>query len=353
MLKKPNLLIILFFILNTITSLNKLKNKRKGRLLWESCKHRDHTSEEEESIKKFKIIYKERFRALKNENEGNAETLEVLESMEKEFDKKFKFYANGIKSVKIEIGADDNISSYANAHNYDEDMGAHTYGMKTGQDVSKILISGARGSKKKVENETEINTLGITEIIEEYQTGISAAFASKTANGQYFIDAKVNKENEDFKINAKGQLEISYPIAKKYIIHSSKTALGTTKIYRLLVGLDYLQLIETFLMSGATVKDDCVLSKSSISVKIFLTCDKDEKNPKIKVHKNLGFFSSENKTDYERSVSNHIGYLMIDKESLNDKLKKEELTTAHASADKNGTSLDATYKSRTTAQGNK
>lgn len=213
--------------------------------------------------------------------------------------------------------------------------------MKTGKDFTQILISGARGTKKTgYDNKREISTLGLCEIIERYQTGISAAFASETYDGQYFIDAKVNEETDDCKINEEGQFEISHPVAKKYIIHSAKTAIGTTKIYRLLAGKDYLKLIVNFLVSGASVKNKSVLSKSSISVKVYLTNDCQVLGKTfVKVSKNLGYFSSENKTDHQRSISCHNGILMIQKDNGG---KSNQATRAHAIADKDlGTNVGA------------
>ena len=260
--------------------------------------------------------YKLRFTALRISNQENHETIQILKKIEKTFFQNYPKYKHKITSKKLEMSLSQNISAYANAHKYDESLGAHTYGMKTGKDFTQILISGARGTKKTgYDNKNEISTLGLCEIIERYQTGISAAFASETYDGQYFIDAKVNEETDDCKINEDGQFEISQPVAKKYIIHSVKTAIGTTKIFRLLAGKDYLKLIVNFLVSGASVKDKSVLSKSSISVKVYLTSDGVVAGKTfVKVSKNLGYFSSENKTDHKRSISSHKGILMIQKD---------------------------------------
>ena len=291
--------------------------------------HRSHTKDK--TIDEFKL----RFTALKIANFENQETMDILNTMEKIFFKNYHKYKHKITSNKLEMSLADNLSAYANAHKYDESLGAHTYGMKTGKDYTKILISGARGTKKSgYENKNEISTLGLCEIIERFQTGISAAFASETFDGQYFIDAKVNEETDDCKMNEEGQFEISHPTAKKYIIHSVKTAIGTTKIFRLLAGKDYLKLIVNLLVSGASVKDKAVLSKSSISVKVYLTNDEiagGTDKTFVNVSKNLGFFSSENKTNHERSISNHVGYLMIQKGK---KGNSNQATRAHAIADK-------------------
>lgn len=49
-------------------------------------------------------------------------------------------------------------------------------------------------------------------------------------------------------------------------MHDQMTALGVTKFYRLLIGLDYIRLIQTDLTAGASVKDYKVVSKSSVRV---------------------------------------------------------------------------------------
>ena len=264
--------------------------------------------------------FKKRINAIKIENWENKETIAAINELEKIFVKNYKNYKPSITSKKSTMSLNDNLSAFAKAHKYDKSLGAHTYGVKIGENFTKVLISGAQGKKKKSykkNTKSEISTLGLAEMIEMHQTGITAAFASQKGK-DYFIDAKVNEESEKCLINSKGQLEISKSSGKKYLIHSSKSSLGVTKIFRMLFGRDYVKLIVSFLVSGATVKNNSVLSKSSITVKVYLTYDQklfkgSVYNKAILVKKNLGYFSSENKTDYKRSCSKHLGYLMIQK----------------------------------------
>ena len=271
--------------------------------------------------------FKKRINAIRIENWDNKETITAIDELEQIFLKNYKKFKPKITSKKSTMSLNDNLSAFAKAHKYDKSLGAHTYGVKTGKNFTKILISGARGKKKKSYkkgSKAEISTLGLAEIIEMHQTGITAAFASQKESDEYFIDAKVNEESAKVLLNKKGQLEISKSLGKKYLIHSSKSALGVTKIFRMLFGTDYVKLIVSFLVSGASVKQNSVLSKSSVTVKVYLTYDQklfqgSIYNKAILVKKNLGYFSSENKTNYKRSVSKHLGYLMIQKPHGNSK----------------------------------
>lgn len=51
------------------------------------------------------------------------------------------------------------------------------------------------------------------------------------------------------------------------------------------------------MVSGASVKKDRVISKSSVSTKSFLIID--EKNGKLKLRENLGYIASENQTNHD------------------------------------------------------
>ena len=50
------------------------------------------------------------------------------------------------------------------------------------------------------------------------------------------------------------------------MLHHKKTAIALTKIYRVFVGKDYIRFVVNLLVSGASVKDDHLLSKSSLNI---------------------------------------------------------------------------------------
>lgn len=106
----------------------------------------------------------------------------------------------------------------------------------------------------------------MAEIIEKYRNGITAAYVSINSMEQFFIDASINEDSDGCNINDLGQWELSRSRAKKYLMYDKLTALGVTKFYRLLIGLDYIRLIKTDLTAGATVKGQKVVSKSSVKV---------------------------------------------------------------------------------------
>lgn len=54
------------------------------------------------------------------------------------------------------------------------------------------MISGAKGKRDE-----KISSFGISEIVEVYNTALTVAYGYLTNDGHFFIDAKVNEENED------------------------------------------------------------------------------------------------------------------------------------------------------------
>lgn len=84
--------------------------------------------------------------------------------------------------------------------------------------------------------------------------------------------------------------------------------MGITKFYWILIGKDYVRLIESDLTAGASAKDKKVLSKSSVKVNshIIYSCGKKEC-----YRENVGYFTSENDTDKDKSKSKHHGYLKV------------------------------------------
>ena len=159
----------------------------------------------------------------------------------------------------------------------------------------------------------KLTSLGLSEIIERYRNGITAAFVTKNSIEECFIDAKIHEDSDTSEINEISEWEISKSRAKKFLMHDQKTALGVTKFYWLLIGFDYVRLIITDLTAGASAKSDKVVSKSSIKIKqtIAFLCDKDNKQICSKRH--IGYFSSENETDKGSSKSQHKGYLKVSK----------------------------------------
>lgn len=101
----------------------------------------------------------------------------------------------------------------------------------------------------------KITSLGLSEIIERYRNGITVAFVSIDTKNDYFIDVKINEDSDTSDINEIEQWEISKSRAKKFLMHRKKTALGITKFYRLLIGHDYVRLIQSDLTAGASGKN--------------------------------------------------------------------------------------------------
>lgn len=101
-----------------------------------------------------------------------------------------------------------------------------------------------------------MTSLGLSEIIERYRNGITAAFVTLNSMKEFFIDAKIHEDSDTSEINELSEWEISKSRGKKFLMHDKKTSLGVTKFYRVLIGTDYLRMIISDLTAGASVKDN-------------------------------------------------------------------------------------------------
>ncbi len=289
------------------------------------------------------------FNALRKVNYRNNETISTLDYLEARFHRVFHKYSHLITALSKNLNLASEISAQAKTFKLNKAMGAHTHGSTLGK-RKKILICGAKGKVRKVGVKKAISTFALSEIVENYQNGISAAFASVDHNGRYSIDAKINEEVDNSKMNSNGELEISRSLSRKYLVHRKKISVGKTKIFRLLIGKDYVRLIVNYMLSGAAVRGKKVFSKSSITIKNYLSSALQiggHRLPKITVKHTIGIFSSENQTDQNKSISQHKGYLMVQKD---DSLKVKN-AGSYARVDKNGGNTDAYYNSKESQMG--
>ncbi len=271
----------------------------------------------------------------------DIEEKSILVELKKVFNKIYPQVLDKISALSIHLNLAEDISAAADAQLNHEGFSTRTFGTKNGQSYTQFLISGAKGKKSIGSSDTvyEISSLALSEILEINQIGISASFASVTPKGQYFIDSKVNENSTDYKI-VRGQLEIMNSMAQKFLIHEQKSAIGLTKIYKLLIGKDYMRLVIKILISGAGVRGLKVLSKASIRINSFLAFDNPQDSSNPRLIKNLGFFTSENQTSQVKSVSKHYGYLLVQM----DELFREQITKGKAAANDEKTKTNVNYK---------
>lgn len=87
--------------------------------------------------------------------------------------------------------------------------------------MKRILVSGARGqaqNKDKIHS-MKLTSLGLSEIIERYRNGITAAFVTRNSMEEFFIDAKIHEDSDTSDINEISEWEISKSRAKKFLMH--------------------------------------------------------------------------------------------------------------------------------------
>ena len=257
----------------------------------------------------------------------------VLTKFEQFFYKNFGPDGKKIKSKKVNFKFDENLDTLVNADNSNEAIKSISFGTKTNNSFVKLMISGAKGKSKK-NGSKDISTLALSEIVENESMGVAIAYASMISPTDFVLDAKVDQKKMKLTKNNKGQVIITACVGNKYTFKTIRTVVGVTKMYRLVIGVDYIKFEVSLLVAGASVKDDSVISKSIIKISTYLISGQSKA-----ARHNLGIFTSENKTVPKKSLSTHFGLLKVNKKDVT-----EIQTTEGASvANKDKLQTDAVY----------
>lgn len=83
-----------------------------------------------------------------------------------------------------------------------------------------------------------------------------------------------------------------------------------SKTVRLFIGIDYLNFIINDLTSGAAIRDNLILSRSTISVQKYFVYGN---GPQLSTKKSFAYFTSENQTSATQSISSNFGQLLNQK----------------------------------------
>lgn len=286
--------------------------------------------------------YNTKFDKIRQQLEDEGE-IKVLDQYEQLFYKKHNTVKDKIHSTIIDVSISEQINSVVSAYNYDKKKGSSTHGTKSNNKFCKIMISGARGKTKSPDAE-DISTLALSENVDKNNTAICIAYASRISEVDFVLDAKVDNKPVSITLNADHQLVISSSEGNKYMFSDIKTVVGSTKMYRLAIGKDYLKFEINLLVSGACIQGERVLSKSIIKVMTYLALDDGER-----CRKNVGLFTSENKTMDKKTHSTHFGFLSVDKLEV----KSIQETGGKAKANKKGAKGSTNYDTFTVDQMNR
>ena len=238
-----------------------------------------------------------------------------------------------IKSKEVNFKLTEDIDSIVNAYNFNKNLGTFSYGTKSNNNFIKIMISGAKGQAMTKDSDG-ISTLALSEIVERDSMAVSIAYASRISATDYVLDAKVDQKKIKMTTNNDGQVIISSSVGNKYMLKQYKTVIAVTKMYRLIIGVDYIKFEVNLLVAGASCKNDEVISKSIIKINTYLIAGES-----AKARQNLGLFTSENRTNAKKSLSTHFGLLKVNKKNYLDLKTSEGI----AKANKKGTKVDAVY----------
>ena len=273
-----------------------------------------------------------------------------LNSFEQDVYRNYSSHREYIQSTFSDLTAGDNLDALVNAYNYNEDLGTYSYGKKTNSNFIKICISGAKGKVEtyKTSNETnpahntkkvkEISTLALSEIVERHDSALVIVYAARLSEIDHILDVKAEDQNVKMLINEDGQMVISCAKAKKYVFRHLKTAIGVTRMFRMIVGKDYVKFEINVLVAGAAIKKDRVVSKSTIKVSSFTA-----KLNVDRISANVGLFTSENETNQLKSHSTHQGFLSVDKHDIKQTEKQVHITGGKGTAEKAANHVDAFY----------
>lgn len=250
--------------------------------------------------------------------------IKMFNCFEQDFYKNYCSNKQHITSSHSHIKVADEIKALVSAYNIDKEKGTQSYGTKTNNNFVKICISGAKG--KTTKNTTvsqgsgakEMSSLALSEMVDRTSSALVIVFAEKLGDGDFVLDAKADDENKNMVVNEDGQLVISGAKGTRFLFRKLKTIVGVTKMYRLIIGKDYIRFEINLLTAGAAIKCDRVVSKSTVRVVNFIAKEKKER-----VGVNVGLFTSENETDEHKGKSVHLGFLSIDQEDVKDKQKSK------------------------------
>lgn len=278
-------------------------------------------------------MYNRFFNRIRKEMENDRDEKDTLDAFEQEFYANFSSQKSNIVSSSLDMNISSEIGTVVNAFKFDEKMGTYAYGTESQDSIVKILISGAKGTKVSA-GKKQISTLALSEIVESNQTANAIVYASKISDTEYIIDAKAEEAEGKSEINSKGQYVICKSVGRRYVFDSLKTAYAINKMFRLVIGSDYVKFSVNVLMAGASVRSTGVVSKSIIKIIDYIITADDKK-----ARTNIGLFMSDNATDDKQSKSKHFGFLRIE----NSKSRQEQVNGGTAYVDAKNTDVNGYF----------
>jgi hypothetical protein len=259
---------------------------------------------------------------------SDHESKEVFQNLQRNFFAKFSVYAKAVTAQVDSEERDDYIaaSAFASLTNGIAKTTAVGNENSLESDEKKVVICGAKAKVKNTANEQEVRSVTVAEVIQANMGALTSSYATLKKDGTYNFDVKINDQYLTYTTTPSGEFVVSKIVSRKLLLNKTKTAIGTTNVYMLLIGFDRIQFNVYNMVVGTSIKAKQVLSKSMIDIQTYIV----NKNGKLDI--NEGVFGSYNRCSFHSPcTSKHFGFLKINKKDL----KSEQLTNSSASVDLN------------------
>ena len=225
----------------------------------------------------------------------------TLELFEKEISKNSRSLAPLITST--ELNAEESLATFAVGNNYDPSYRSFAYGAKRNNKITKLLITGAKGSYKSKGD--YLSAVGVSEVFDRNQIGLAAVDAYLFKSGFFYTEAKVTNFDLKISVTPLGQLEVVLVKGQRFSFQKGTKIVASSTLYRLLVGKAYAKYFVYEMNTGVGVYSSNRVIKSfgHTTVKTFeLT--------KGKLTKGEGVFYSQSNVNRSNCISSHTGQLV-------------------------------------------
>lgn len=205
----------------------------------------------------------------------------------------------------------ENIASYASGKNFDATYKSFAYGASGNTPMTKLLITGARGIYRAMGN--YINGLGMSEVLDNEQTGLAAAYGNLFPSGFFYTDAKVTNHDLKFRVTPQGVFEGVIGDGNRYSFQKGLRTIALSHLYRLILGQGYAKFIIYEMMAGVG------LDRTRYTINIAAhTMVRMVEVTEWGIKHSKGVFQSQSSVDRTKSVSRHKGYLRCQKKDEED-----------------------------------
>jgi hypothetical protein len=253
------------------------------------------------------------FKEIADEIKDDREAGKVLKSLQDEFSRKFNEKISTINSLKQNTASDESIeaSAFSSLTTNEAETGAFGDNNDFDSNDKKAIICGARGKIINLEGVQEIKMVTVGEIV-EFDTGsLLVGYTTFRQDGTFDLSIKVNDNYRTKNFNSKGEFINAKIISRKLILNKKKMSIGTSNIYILTIGKDFIKYTIYNLVIGASIKNKEALSRSIVNIRVF-TVDSS-----LKVETVEAVFISSNVCHFDKDcISSHNGYMKVDAENL-------------------------------------